>query len=43
MEIFGALSAAAWVISLFCGRPISDQEGDYEACHALVREVVEQF
>lgn len=43
MGTCGALNAAAWVISLFCGRPIGDLDGDYDTCHQLVREVVERF
>ncbi len=39
----GALSAAAWVIGTFYGRPVTDFSGNYESCHALVREVVDQF
>jgi len=39
----GALNAAAWVISLFYGRPVDDLAGDYEACHAMIRKVTEQF
>lgn len=43
MGTCGALNAAAWVISLFYGRPIRDLDGDYDRCHELVREVVERF
>lgn len=39
----GALNAAAWAISLFYGRPADDLSGDYEACHAMIRDVVEKF
>ena len=39
----GALNAAAWAISLCRGRPITDLGGDYDACHAMVREVVDTF
>ena len=39
----GALSGAAYVISLSNGRPIDDLGGDYEACHALIREVKDTF
>lgn len=39
----GALNAAAWVISLFYGRPVDDLDGDYEMCHEMIREIVEQF
>ena len=39
----GALNAAAWAISLFYGRPVDDLGGDYEACHAMVRDVIEKF
>lgn len=43
MGTCGALNAAAWTISLFCGRPIDDLSGDYESCHAMIREVIETF
>ncbi len=43
MGTCGALNAAAWVISLFYGRTVDDLDGDYEACHAMIREVVERF
>lgn len=39
----GALNAAAWAISLCYGRPINDLGGDYEKCHAMIRELVEDF
>ena len=39
----GALNAAAWVISLFYGRPIDDLGGDYDACHQMIREIVARF
>lgn len=39
----GALLGAAWTISMSKGRPISDLGGNYEECHAMVREVVETF
>lgn len=39
----GALNAAAWVISLFYGRPIDDLAGDYDACQGKIRQIVEQF
>lgn len=39
----GALNAAAWAISLCCGRPIDDLAGDYEACHEMIRDLVEDF
>lgn len=39
----GALNAAAWAISICYGRPIDDLSGDYDACHAMVRDVVDTF
>ena len=39
----GALNAAAWAISICYGRPIDDLGGDYDACHAMVREVADTF
>ena len=39
----GALNAAAWAVSLFYGRPVHDLAGDYEACHAMIRQITEQF
>ena len=39
----GALNAAAWAISLCYGRPINDLGGDYEKCHEMIRELVEDF
>ena len=39
----GSLNAAAWVISMFYGRPITDLEGEYEKCHDLVRSIVDDF
>lgn len=39
----GALNGAAWVISMFYGRPIDDLEGDYEPCHEMIRDVCDQF
>ena len=43
MGTCGALNAAAWAISMFYGRPINDLGGDYSACQALIRTVVDQF
>lgn len=39
----GALNGAAWAISLFYGRPIDDLPGDYEDCHAKIREIMDKF
>ena len=39
----GALLGAAWIISMSEGRPVNDLAGDYDACHAMVREVMEKF
>ncbi len=39
----GALNAAAWVISMFYGRPINDLGGDYDECHEKIRKVVDCF
>lgn len=43
MGTCGALNAAAWVISLFYGRPIDDLGGDYQACHDKIQKIVKQF
>ena len=39
----GALSAAAFAISLFYGRPTDDWTGDYNPCQAMIRRVMKQF
>ena len=39
----GALNAAAWVISMFYGRPADDLDGDYNNCQCMIREVVDTF
>lgn len=39
----GALSAAAYAISLFYGRPIDDFGGYYDDCQALIRTVMDAF
>lgn len=43
MGTCGALNAAAWVISIFMGRPIDDLDGDYQQCHEMIQDVVEKF
>ncbi len=39
----GALNGAAMIISIAKGRPVTDMDGDYEATHAMIREVVDTF
>ena len=39
----GALNGAAWVISMSKGRPINDLSGNYEECHAMIRDLVDTF
>ena len=39
----GALSGAAFAISLFYGRPIDDFAGYYDDCQALIRTVMDAF
>ncbi len=39
----GALSGAAWVISMAKGRPITDLGGNYEEAHAMIRDFIEIF
>ena len=39
----GALSAAAFAISLFYGRPVDDFPGYYDDCQALIRTVMDEF
>ena len=39
----GALSAAAFAISLFYGRPVDDFAGYYDDCQALIRTVMDAF
>lgn len=39
----GALSATAFAVSLFYGRPADDFGGYYEDCHALIRTVMDDF
>ena len=39
----GALSGAAFVISLSKGRPVTDLPGNYEEAHAMIRDLAETF
>jgi hypothetical protein len=39
----GALSGAAFAISLFYGRPVDDFGGYYDDCQALIRTVMDAF
>lgn len=43
MGTCGALNAAAWIISMFYGRPINDLDGKYDDCQVIIRTVVERF